>query len=428
LDSESPDLAALRQRLAEEEAAYAEVLGAVDALADFRLPLETHPELSDLLARLNQLWETAPPPSGGGLAGRRQRALWSALAPLRERQQQFNSVLVQLLNAYLDDAGHVHARLRNLAAALVRYLQRVLPVMDARDRMATALATTRSELVLEAFDRRQESLARRLSGLLALRDRVETLSEQQQAVQHALKAAPPTATAAAAAVEASDSAAYSAFENRFRGDREEIRERMRSYLPLFAALAPVVDLGCGRGEFLELLREAGVAARGVEASARAVQECRDRGLEVVQGDLLQFMRQQHDAALGGVFAAQVAEHLPPPVLTDLLGQAHRTLRSGGLLVLETVNPRSLVGFLEVFNRDLTHERPLHPDTLSFLAAAAGFSDVRVELRSPVDPAARLQPVPAAGLPAATTAVINENVERLNAMLYGPQEYALLARR
>jgi O-antigen chain-terminating methyltransferase len=140
------------------------------------------------------------------------------------------------------------------------------------------------------------------------------------------------------------------------------------------------------------------------------------------------MRQQHDAALGGVFAAQVAEHLRPPVLADLLGQAHRTLRSGGLLVLETVNPRSLVGFLEVFNRDLTHERPLHPDTLSFLAAAAGFSDVRVELRSPVDPAARLQAVPAAGLPAATAAVINENVERLNALLYGPQEYALLARR
>jgi hypothetical protein len=93
-----------------------------------------------------------------------------------------------------------------------------------------------------------------------------------------------------------------------------------------------------------------------------------------------------------------------------------------------VNPRSVVGLLEVFNRDLTHEKPLHPDTLSFLAAAAGFTDVRVELRSPVEPAARLQPVPTDGLPAPVAAALNENVARLNDLLYAPQEYVLLARR
>ncbi|HEV8253232.1 MAG TPA: hypothetical protein VGQ78_00635, partial [Vicinamibacteria bacterium] len=85
-------------------------------------------------------------------------------------------------------------------------------------------------------------------------------------------------------------------------------------------------------------------------------------------------------------------------------------------------------FLEIYNRDLTHERPLHPDTLSFLAAAAGFTDVQVELLSPVEPAARLQPVPADGLPARVVEVLNENVERLNGIIYGPQEYALIAQR
>jgi O-antigen chain-terminating methyltransferase len=127
-------------------------------------------------------------------------------------------------------------------------------------------------------------------------------------------------------------------------------------------------------------------------------------------------------------AIQVAEHLPPPVLQSLLAEAHRALRPTGLLVLETVNPRSVVGFLEVFNRDLTHERPLHPDTLRFLAAAAGFSDVRVEMRSPIEAIDRLQPVPGDGLPPRTAQALNENVERLNNLLYGPQEYALLARR
>jgi SAM-dependent methyltransferase len=149
---------------------------------------------------------------------------------------------------------------------------------------------------------------------------------------------------------------------------------------------------------------------------------------VSEGDLVDFLRSQPEASLGGVFAAQVAEHLPPAALQALLREAHRALRPGGLLALETVNPRSVVGLLEVFNRDLTHQKPLHPDTLSFLAAAAGFTDVRVELRSPVEPAARLQPVPVEGLPSRAAAIMNENVTRLNDLLYAPQEYVLFARR
>jgi O-antigen chain-terminating methyltransferase len=129
-----------------------------------------------------------------------------------------------------------------------------------------------------------------------------------------------------------------------------------------------------------------------------------------------------------VFAAQVVEHLPPASLAELLREAHRVLRKGGLLVLETVNPRSVTGLLEVFNRDLTHEKPLHPETLAFLAAAAGFGEVRTEYRAPVDAASRLQAVPAEGLPPAVASALNENVERLNGLLYGPREYVLLATR
>ena len=166
----------------------------------------------------------------------------------------------------------------------------------------------------------------------------------------------------------------------------------------------------------------------MESNANAARECRGRGLDVVEGDLVAFLRARKDASLGGVFAAQVAEHLPPAVLQALLAQSHRVLRPGGLLLLETVNPRSVTGLLEVYNRDLTHERPLHPDTLRFLAAAAGFTDVRVEMKSEVEPAARLQPVPGGGAARAAAVALNENIERLNALLYGPLEYALLARR
>lgn len=422
------DLDALRLRLEEEEAAYSRLLQALDGLAAFPLPAEAQPEVPALLEKLNTLFAQAPPPSRGGLLGGLRGRVYAVLAPALQRQAEWNTALVQLLNGQLAETTRLHARLREIASTLVQYLQRVLPVIDARDRMATALATTRSELILEAFDRRLESLGRRLEGLLALRDRIEVLGEAQRALEGTLQAgAPPRAVADAALGAAADSA-YTAFENRYRGDRAEIRERLSAYAELFLGLSPVADLGCGRGEFLETLRARDIEGVGVESNGNAVRECLSRGLAVAQGDLVAFLRGREAASLGGVFAAQVAEHLPPAVLQALLSEAHRALRPGGLLLLETVNPRSVTGFLEVYNRDLTHERPLHPDTLRFLAAAAGFSDVRVEMKSEVEKAACLQPVPPGGLPEAAAAALNENVERLNALLYGPLEYALLARR
>ncbi len=424
MDEDSPDLRALRERLAAEESAYAELLARVDSLAAFPLPTEALRELPGQRERLNEAWRTALAPEGGLLAPK----LWAAVAPALQRQEQWNATVVQILNGQLEENARLHARLRDLAGALVRYLQRVQPLMDARDRMATALATARSELILEAFDRRLESLGRRLSGLQALRERLEVVSEEARAIHAALdRRAPPPEHARAAARAAHDSA-YVAFENRFRGSSEEIRERLRDYVPLFREREPVVDLGCGRGEFLALLKDAGVAARGVEANAQMVEESRARSLDVVRGDLVEFLRAEADGALGGVFAAQVAEHLPPAVLQQLLAESFRVLRRGGLLALETVNPRSVVGFLEVYNRDPTHERPLHPDTLAFMAAAAGFSDVRIEYRSPVEVTSRLQPIPTDGLPERAARLLNENLERIDALLYGPQEYVLFATR
>lgn len=418
---EHPALEALRARLEQEEAAYAEVLAAIDRLCAFPLPAEAAPEIHERLQRLNELWPKLDRPEGGGLGAAFRRRAWDAVAPALERQAEFNAALVQLVNAYLAQADGVHARLRELAGALVRYAQRVQPLVDARDRVATALATTRSELLLESLDRR-------LEGLLALRDRIEVVSEEVRALRGALAAGAPPPPVAAAATRATADSVYSAFENRYRGSRDEIRGRLQEYADRLAGCGPVVDIGCGRGELLDVLRERGTEARGVEANARAARECRERGLDVVEGDLVGFLRAAADGSLGAVVAVQVAEHLPPAVLSALLSEAHRVLRRDGLLLLETVNPRSVLGLLEVYNRDLTHERPLHPDTLRFLAAAAGFSDVRVEMRTPVPREAQLRAVPAEGLPESAAAALNDNVAQLNALLYGPLEYALVARR
>lgn len=173
--ADHPGLAELAARLEEEERAYAGVLAALDALATFPLPAEAAPETRERLARLNASWQPPERPSGGGLAAALRRRAWDALAPFIERQTAFNSSLVQLLNARLDETDRLHARLRELAAALVHYAQRVQPLLDARSRLATALATTRSELVLEAFGRQLESHSRRLEHLAALGERIERL-------------------------------------------------------------------------------------------------------------------------------------------------------------------------------------------------------------------------------------------------------------
>lgn len=426
--SDAPELERLREKAEAEDAAYNSLLSAIDALASLPLPAEQFPEAAELKQRLNAICEPPPRPAFSGLQGLIGARAWDALAPALEQQKAFNSTLVQLLNGQLDASERRQAQLRDLLATLVRFLQRLLPVIDARDRLATTLGSVRSELVLEAFDRRQESLGRRLDGLQALRDRLDSLAEEMRAIHAALAAAAPAPAVAEQARRAGEAAGYVAFENRFRGSAEDVRERLADYVRQFEGRAPVADLGCGRGEFMALLGEAGIEAHGVESNPHLVRAAVERGLDVVEADLLRFLGEQAAGSLGGVFAAQVAEHLPPAALVELLRQAHRVLRPGGLLLLETVNPRSAFAFLETFNRDLSHEKPLHPETLSFLAAAQGFTDVRVEMRNPVDAAGRLQRVPVEELPPRAAGVLNENVERLNAFLYGPQDYALLAIR
>jgi hypothetical protein len=193
-ETNDPALAELTARLEREEQAYAEVLAAVDALSTFALPAEQAPVVRERLERLNALWAAPARPTGGGLGGVLQRRAWDALAPFVERQTEFNAALVQLLNARLDETDRLHARLRELAGALVRYAQRVQPLLDARARLASGLATTRSELVLEAFSRQLESHARRLDGLAAVGERLDRVAAELERLRPpADPAAPGTA-------------------------------------------------------------------------------------------------------------------------------------------------------------------------------------------------------------------------------------------
>ena len=231
--------------------------------------------------------------------------------------------------------------------------------------------------------------------------------------------APATVAAQPAAAALPD---YFAFEARMRGRSEEIRERQRAYVEDFRDAAPVLDVGCGRGELVGLLREAGVEARGVDADADMVAFAHGEGLPVEQADLLAHLEGLADGSLGGIFAGQVVEHLPPPALVRLLELAAAKLRPGGLFVAETINPLSPLALRYYFS-DLTHAQPLVPETLELLARQAGFRETKLRYLNP--PEERLREV---DLPDdAAREALAANVRRLNDLLFGPLDYALLAR-
>lgn len=224
---------------------------------------------------------------------------------------------------------------------------------------------------------------------------------------------------------------YLEFEDRFRGAEEDVEGRQRAYVDLFRdAPGRVVDLGCGRGEFLRLLGEAGIDAYGVDRHRDMVLHCREAELEAVEGEALAHLRSREPGSLGGAFSAQMIEHLEPSEVPAFFEAAADALAPGGVLVVETINPGSLFVFASAFYVDLSHMRPLHPLTLRFLADTAGFSEVEVRYTSPVPAERRPGPVPRTGGAEIDAALsrIEENFERIDEVLFGPQDYAIVARR
>jgi O-antigen chain-terminating methyltransferase len=269
--------------------------------------------------------------------------------------------------------------------------------------------------LLDALSERgdQASAARERAERL-VRELEERLARlERRGVGGATVSAPVTVAAQPAAAAVPD---YFAFESRMRGSTETIRERQRRYVDDLRGAAPVLDVGCGRGELLSLLGEAGVEARGIDADADMVAYARGEGLDVEQADLVDYLERTADASLGSVFMGQVVEHLPPATLVRALGLAAAKLQPGGVLIAETINPLSPIALRNYF-ADLTHAQPLVPETLELLARQAGFAETEVRFLN--EPAERLTEP--------EDPVIAANVRRLNELLFAPLDYALVAR-
>ncbi|HET9795460.1 MAG TPA: class I SAM-dependent methyltransferase [Thermoanaerobaculia bacterium] len=207
---------------------------------------------------------------------------------------------------------------------------------------------------------------------------------------------------------------YARFEEEFRGSEETVRERQEQYVDFFrGAPGVVLDCGCGRGEFVSLLRRSGIEAEGIDANRVAAGIAAREGLPVAAGDAFERLAGAR-GSLGGVSALQFVEHLEPPAVREFLGRAFEALAPGGRLLLETINPDSLYA-MRAYRLDPTHRWPVPAATLSLFARDAGF--LQKEIRY-------LAPVPAEE----TLAETGENERKINRWLFGFQDYALFAER
>jgi 2-polyprenyl-3-methyl-5-hydroxy-6-metoxy-1,4-benzoquinol methylase len=216
-----------------------------------------------------------------------------------------------------------------------------------------------------------------------------------------------------------------AFNAHFRGEADDIAGRYRDLASRLVGCDPVLDVGFGRGEFLELLRDLDVDARGIEVEPRLVEWARSRGLHADVGVAVEYLSELTEASLGGLVMIQVVEHLSSQHLIDVVRLAAEKVRPGGRVVVETVNPMSLYTFAHAFFVDPDHVRPVHPSFLGFLFAEAGFATVEQIDRSPVPADESLELMPGED---EMSKRLNANFDRINALLFGPQDYAIVATR
>jgi SAM-dependent methyltransferase len=340
-------------------------------------------------------------------------------ADLWDRQRIFNLILLESLQ---DRRQEMDRRVGHLENFVPRALDDLVAHNDA--------LFTRVDQKLDRARREGRELSGRLGSALALLETPEVSGTSREAPE-----VPGTPVSTLGRLRSEQ--AYLALEERYRGTEDEIRERLAVYLPRLEKVAgrgkvvDLLDLGCGRGEALEVFAEAGLRARGVDSSTEMVHRARDKGLDAVSGDLFEVLSDMAEGSVGAVVSFHVVEHLPPVALDRLLRLALRALVPGGLLILETPNPLSVVVAARSFWLDPTHERPVHPDSLALFAREAGFTAVeRLDLR-PFPEDERLPEIDVEAVAPEQRELadqVNRLRDRLDEVLYGHQDYALVAEK
>jgi SAM-dependent methyltransferase len=340
-------------------------------------------------------------------------SLTEAVSVVKQSLSQTNSALSQTNSALSQTIADTEERLTHLNAVIRGdFENRLISLNEA----LVAYVDAKQIQNTEAISSSEASYGEIISSLRQSIDVIRRQSANSGPSAHLING--PQSDSPAFII---DDGLYVALENHFRGSRDLVAERQREYLDslpgTITAETPLVDLGCGRGEWLSVLRDLKIPALGVDSNTVCAEECRENGLAFEQKDLLQFLEARADQSVGAFTMFQVLEHLPFPVLVEALRHIRRTLVPGGLLIAEVPNAKNLRVASGTFWIDPTHQRPLFPELLLFLATEVGFKRSEGRYVNDFSPTHELT-----GL--------DEGVEiALKTLLYavdGPGDFALLA--
>jgi SAM-dependent methyltransferase len=381
----------------------------------------------------------------GWLVVRAKTGLRRLLTPILSQQAAYNDANVRLIDLSRRERAKLQTDLHLVSqrhAQVREGLETVIALTTRQtEEIARRHATLQDELrgvsqSVEELVSRQAELQAKVDGthaqaLQTTRERISRAERKLRRMLHALTDGESGSGSTVSAPRAmpvrllEPDFDYAGFEERVRGSEDAIKARQRPYLEHFKGRERILEIGCGRGEFLELLREAGVPAKGVDLDLDMTLSCREKGLDVVREDALAYLESLPDDSLGGVFAAQVIEHLETSQLTRLVSLCHRKLRPEGVLVLETLNPECLLVLYRWFWIDLSHTRLVHPETLKFLFESAGFGRVERRFLPLGDAPVTIPPLEIRGLAVPELARFNAATDYLNKLLYASSDYAVI---
>lgn len=344
---------------------------------------------------------------------------------LSEQSSNLENILQLTSETITDRIASLDDRLTKTESNLVNLESRLEDVETGLKQQVTALEARLSvaERSTQFVEKSHTDRLRYLQTDLAQQKRLIALLLERQnpqlnpQISSTLENAPTSQDDIGSSEQSQKDAFYLALEDRFRGDRSEIRERLLVYIPtlqktnLRESGDTILDMGCGRGEWLELLRDEGYKGIGLDINQSMLEQCKETQLSVLDADALAYLKSLPDNTLGGVTGFHIVEHLPFEILIQLMVETHRVLRSGGVMIFETPNPRNvLVGSCN-FYFDPTHNNPIPPDTLEFLANYSGFETVQTLHLNPSDNPRVLED--------------SDLANRFNELFYGSMDYAVI---
>lgn len=407
----------LAQDRKDKEEAFSQKLEEVRRKAQEFIDTQSELKLNRFVRRLEEilavLRETPP-------TKRRSAFTLSSKTSTDTAQREFNQ---QALFCFKELQGQVDLcakHTQELSSDIAEIAQMNMALIDTKDKEWDALSNNHVAMIFKSLEWRVDKLDAQVKDVNMLMKSFFDLREKLTQLSAILEEKKmPTPTQVAEILQPLEDWRYTGFENRFRGREEEVQAQLEEYLPYFKKGRKVLDLGCGRGEFLDLLKSKWIESEGIDTNAQMVSICRDKGLPCQRGDILEKLAEHEDNSLGGIFSSQVIEHLPPPYLKRLLELAYVKLGTGGTIVLETINSTSVFALVQIYNLDMSHQQPIHPQALRYLLESSGFEDVTIKYTAPLEEE-MLKTLPGAD---EQTALLNQNIDSLNKLLYAPSNYA-----